>query len=407
MEENISMAKTNKIISVVLALVLIFSTCAISAFAWTGTGTQEMRIEATADKTVVQPGDTVNVTVKLYKNESGTWANTFAGYCVSWMYNTSVITPTAVEYGDIYNNFSQIRPIGKIVAANALTQVKNASTAEEQARYAANGYDAICKIQCVKDASTTYGAQGYWESVDGMTMFTLTLTVADTVSNGDTIQFDMISGLFGKNHTYLASVDTSNKNKATNKYGAAYYDSSDASVTLTVGTPAPAGPVVAKAKSQVKMTATSATTVADEFSFRVISKISDSDWDTYFKNTGVAGATTDYITAVGMVAYKGTAAFDAETAKKVVAGTPAADYSAAKTDYISKANDTADAQFGAIIKAKHSTLTNDVTYMGFVQYVDASGNAQTIFYETAGTAALSTNYDTIVNNYLTAYPYAA
>lgn len=401
------MAKTNKIISVVLALVLIFSTCAISAFAWTGTGTQEMRIEATADKTVVQPGDTVNVTVKLYKNGSGTWANTFAGYAISWMYNTSVITPTAVEYGDIYKNFSIIRPIGKIVAASPLKQVKNASTAEEQARYTANGYDAICKIQCVKDASTTYGAQGYWESVDGMTMFTLTLKIADTVSNGDTIQFDMISGLFGKNHTYLASVDTSNGNKATNKYGAAYYDSSDASVTLTVGTPAPAGPVVAKAKSQVKMTATSATTVADEFSFRVISKISDSDWDTYFKNTGVAGAKTDYITAVGMVAYKGAAAFDAETAKKVVAGTPAADYSAAKTDYISKANDTADAQFGAIIKAKHSTLTNDVTYMGFVQYVDASGNAQTIFYETAGTAALSTNYDTIVNNYLTAYPYAA
>lgn len=400
------MAKTNKIISVVLALVLIFSTCAISAFAWTGTGTQEMRIEATADKTVVQPGDTVNVTVKLYKNESGTWANTFAGYCVSWMYNTSVITPTAVEYGDIYNNFSQIRPIGKIVAANALTQVKNASTAEEQARYAANGYDAICKIQCVKDASTTYGAQGYWESVDGMTMFTLTLTVADTVSNGDTIQFDMISGLFGKNHTYLASVDTSNKNKATNKYGAAYYDSSDASVTLTVGTPAPAGPAVAKAKSQVKMTATSATKVADEFSFRVISKISDSDWDTYFKNTGVAGATTDYITAVGMVAYKGAAAFDAETAKKVVAGTPATDYSAAKTDYISKVSDTADAEFGAIIKAKHSTLTNDVTYMGFVQYVDASGNAQTIFYETAGTAALSTDYDNIVSKYLKAFPFA-
>lgn len=400
------MAKTNKIISVVLALVLIFSTCAISAFAWTGTGAQEMRIEATADKTVVQPGDTVNVTVKLYKNESGTWANTFAGYAISWMYNTSVITPTAVAYGDIYNNFSSVRPIGKIVAASPLTQVKNASTAEEQARYTANGYDAICKIQCVKDASTTYGSQGYWESVDGMTMFTLTLTVADTVSAGDTIQFDMISGLFGKNHTYLASVDISNGKKATNKYGAAYYDSSDASVTLTVGTPAPAGPAVSKANSQVKMTATSAITVADEFSFRVISKISDSDWDTYFKNTGVAGAKTNYITAVGMVAYKGTA-FDADTAKKVVAGTPAENYSAASTDYISKVSDTADAEFGAIIKANHSTLKNDVTYMGFVQYVDASGNAQTIFYETAGTAALSTNYDIIVNAYLAAYPFAA
>ncbi|MDD6270483.1 MAG: hypothetical protein PUA67_00375, partial [Ruminococcus sp.] len=162
-----------------------------------------------------------------------------------------------------------------------------------------------------------------------------------------------------------------------------------------------------KAKSQVKMTATSATTVADEFSFRVISKISDSDWDTYFKNTGVADATTDYITAVGMVAYKGAAAFDADTAKRVVAGESVADYTAATTDYISKVNDTADAEFGAIIKANHSTLNNDVTYMGFVQYVDASGNAQTIFYETAGTAALSTNYDNIVSAYLARYPFAA
>ena len=155
------------------------------------------------------------------------------------------------------------------------------------------------------------------------------------------------------------------------------------------------------------MTATSATTVADEFSFRVISKISDSDWDTYFKNTGVDGAITDNITAVGMVAYKGAAAFDAETAKRVVAGESVADYTAATTDYISKVNDTADAEFGAIIKANHSTLKNDVTYMGFVQYVDASGNAQTIFYETAGTAALSTNYDNIVSAYLARYPFAA
>ena len=182
------------------------------------------------------------------------------------------------------------------------------------------------------------------------------------------------------------------------------FDASKANIMANMPA-APAGPAVTKAKSQVKMTATSATTVADEFSFRVISKISDSDWDTYFKNTGVADATTDYITAVGMVAYKGAAAFDADTAKRVVAGESVADYTAATTDYISKVNDTADAEFGAIIKANHSTLNNDVTYMGFVQYVDASGNPQTIFYETAGTAALSTNYDTIVSTYLARYPF--
>lgn len=399
------MAKTKKVISVVLALVLMISTCAFSAFAWTGTGQQEIKLEAVADKTTVQPGDTIKLSVKLYKNDAGTWENALAGFNISWFYNSSLITPESVEYGDIVKEFTQIRPVGRIVAANAIKQAKEASTSSEQAIYEANGYNTICKIQALKDASTTFGSQGYWESVDGMTLFTITLKVSDTAAAGSTIGFDMFSGLFAKNHTYLQSVDKSNK-KATNKYGAAYYDSSAASVTFTVGTPAPAGPVVAKAKSQVKMTATSATTVADEFSFRVISKISDSDWDTYFKNTGVADATTDYITAVGMVAYKGAAAFDAETAKKVVAGTPVTDYSAAKTDYISKVSDTADAEFGAIIKAKHSTLTNDVTYMGFVQYVDASGNAQTIFYETAGTAALSTDYDNIVSKYLKAFPFA-
>lgn len=398
------MAKTKKVISIVLALVLMISTCAFSAFAWTGTDQQEIKLEAVADKTTVQPGDTIKLSVKLYKNDAGTWENALAGFNISWFYNSSLITPESVEYGDIVKDFTQIRPVGKIVAATAIKQAKEASTSDEQAIYEANGYNTICKIQALKDANTTFGSQGYWESVDGMTLFTITLKVSDTAAAGSTIGFDMFSGLFAKNHTYLQSVDTSNKNKATNKYGAAYYDSSDASVTLTVGT---AGPAVTKAKSQVKMTATSATTVADEFSFRVISKISDSDWDTYFKNTGVAGATTDYITAVGMVAYKGAAAFDADTAKKVVAGTPAEDYAAASTDYISKVSDTADAEFGAIIKANHSTLKNDVTYMGFVQYVDASGNAQTIFYETAGTAALSTNYDTIVNAYLTAYPFAA
>lgn len=400
------MAKTKKVIGIVLALVLMLSTCAFSAFAWTGTNQQEIKLEVEADKTAVQPGDTIKLAVKLYKNDAGTWENALAGFNISWFYNSSLIYPESVEYGEVYQNFSVIRPIGRIVNANAIKQAKEASTTEEQARYDANGYNTICKIQALKDAATTYGSQGYWEPTDGMTLFTLNLKVSDTATEGSVIGFEMLSGLFAKRHTYLQSFDKSIK-KPTNMYGADYYDCSNASVTLTVGTPAPAGPVVAKAKSQVKMTATSATTVADEFSFRVISKISDSDWDTYFKNTGVAGATTDCITAVGMVAYKGAAAFDAETAKRVVAGESVADYTAATTDYISKVSDTADAEFGAIIKANHSTLKNDVTYMGFVQYVDASGNAQTIFYETAGTAALSTNYNNIVSAYLARYPFAA
>lgn len=401
------MVKTKKVFSIILALILVLTTCAFSAFAWTGTGAQEMKIEAIADKTVVNPGDEVKVTIKLYKSDTGTWGEGFGGYNITWFYNTALISSTStIEYSDVYKKFSMIKPVSSVLTAKAVSDAKALCTPEEQARFDANGYNGIFKFTCVKDRNTEFGQNGYWKWAypDGLEVATLTFKISDTVKAGDIINLDMMSGLFGR-QSFVQTVDTTTL-KGTNKNGSEYYDFSKASVTLTVGTPAPAGPAVSKAKSQVKMTATSATTVADEFSFRVISKISDSDWDTYFKNTGVAGATTDYITAVGMVAYKGAAAFDAETAKRVVAGESVTDYTAASTDYISKVSDTADAEFGAIIKANHSTLNNDVTYMGFVKYVDASGNAQTIFYETAGTAALSTNYDNIVSKYLAAYPFA-
>jgi hypothetical protein len=45
--------------------------------------------------------------------------------------------------------------------------------------------------------------------------------------------------------------------------------------------------------------------------------------------------------------------------------------------------------------------------MGYVKYVDASGDAQVIFYETAQTAAIASNYDTYVSQYLAANPYSA
>ena len=101
------MAKTKKVISIVLALVLMISTCAFSAFAWTGTDQQEIKLEAVADKTTVQPGDTIKLSVKLYKNDAGTWENALAGFNISWFYNSSLITPESVEYGDIVKDDPQ------------------------------------------------------------------------------------------------------------------------------------------------------------------------------------------------------------------------------------------------------------------------------------------------------------
>lgn len=400
------MFKTKKFISVLLALAMVFSVFAISATAWTGDGTQELKFDVVADKTTVNPGDTVSVECKLNLAEGGTWANTFGGFAISWMYNDAVLTPTTLVYGDIVSNFSQQRPIGKIVVATALNQVKSTSTAEEQAAWDANGYNAICKIQAVKDAATEYGSQGYWEAVDGMTLFTVTFTVNDSVAPGTAVNFDMISGLFNKNHIYLQAIDTTNGNKGTNKYGAQYYDASTASLALTVaGGETPAAPVLTKTSAQVKMTPNSATTVEDAFQFRVVSKISDADWNTYFANTGVADATTNAITSVGFVAYKGTEGFSLDTAKAVAAGTAADGYSVATTNYIQH-TDGADAQFGCLLKIRSAETRSDLTYVAFAQYVDASGAAQIVFYDTAYEALLATNYTGIVAAYLAAFPFA-
>lgn len=412
-----------KISAVLLALVLCFSVVVLPVYA-AGFGSdykladgKRLAYKVELDKEYYSAGDTVTVNVYLNVDSNtqihtGSMAFGVSSAVFDTTTNAAATVKATATANDTYNSFyNDVASLNWSWLKTAIiTRISKANTAEENA-----AYDQYLKVVFTRNLSgshanankNTAGLPGNDVNADKEPFFSFKLKVRDDVADGTPVRVAITSGTITSNPAqtaFKAFLDgaTTNVSPATTAY-----DVSAAVATATVGTPAPAGPVVAKAKSQVKMTATSATTVADEFSFRVISKISDSDWDTYFKNTGVAGAKTDYITAVGMVAYKGAAAFDAETAKNVVAGTPANDYSVAKTDYISKANDTADAQFGAIIKAKHSTLTNDVTYMGFVQYVDASGNAQTIFYETAGTAALSTNYDTIVNNYLTAYPYAA
>lgn len=390
-----------KIISVALALVMLLSCCSLMALAVTTNAVLEISVEPKESK--YAKGDIV--TFEVFYEESEELDTLGAPTSISFGYDSSVFEPiedlSTVKTVADTNTFIYE---GYLLKDNVTPSISSAVVKKgADAVDTAKGWDSFLMFKIAGDGFDSYQTKAASFAFKlkikddanpagsykvGISHFCLTseVTYYQIVIN------DPLGGIFGMDTSIF---EFTNPNM---------FSTNDA--TVNVGTPAPAGPVVAKAKSQVKMTATSATTVADEFSFRVISKISDSDWDTYFKNTGVAGATTDYITAVGMVAYKGTA-FDADTAKKVVAGTPAENYTAATTDYISKVNDTADAEFGAIIKANHSTLKNDVTYMGFVKYVDASGNAQTIFYETAGTAALSTNYNNIVSAYLARYPFAA
>lgn len=323
------MNNTKKIISVVLVLVMLVSTLALSASAWTGTGSQELKFDVTADKTVVSAGDTVTVTCKLNLSDAGTWANTYGGFAISWLYNSNILTPTAdnVGFGPVIAEFAQAKACGKIVTATALTQVRTASTAAEQAVYDENGYNAICKVQCVKDASTTYGSQGYWEATDGMTLFTVKFTVNDSVADGTVVHFDMLSGLFTKNHTYLQAIDTAAGNKGTNKYGAQYYDTSTATLAIPVGSAATTPVEFQKAQIRFKgITATSgAATYQNSFDVRTVAQITEANFATFFTDEATAKAK---ITDFGFVyaAKSNVATFDADTAKTVAEGGSAANY---------------------------------------------------------------------------------
>lgn len=397
------MLKINKILSVALVVLMLLSTVAIGIYAAPVEGT-DVGLVLVSDKTEAEivPGAKVTVTLHLNLND---YSQKMSDIKFAMLYDSNVYTPdttSRVFCGDLAQ-YAKVSVLPKINANYGKAVMKGSSmSADEQAKY---NNSVMFTITADATNFSVTAADGYTvtEGENGISIAEATM-VFNVTGNEEALKSGnkniTICDTYNKNQQFIQCTDGTSTKYFTK------YDVSKANIMANMPV-APAGPVVAKAKSQVKMTATGKTTVADEFSFRVISKISDSDWDTYFKNTGVEGAKTDYITAVGMVAYKGAAAFDAETAKKVVAGSAAEDYTAATTDYISKVSDTADAEFGAIIKANHSTLKNDVTYMGFVQYVDASGNAQTIFYETAGTAALSTNYNNIVSKYLAAYPFAA
>ena len=397
------MKTSKKVFSVIMALMMLISVFAMFSYAAAPESVVDLYL--TPDKVSYAPGEIVTFTVSI-KTEPVT-TELYNGYIYGSGafpigYDSSIIDKLSDNKMDVTaHGVKALDTISSFdVESSGCSFTADCVDNDGDTIDAVNNWDSILKIEVAGDQQTTYSA-----SEKKLDLFSFQMKLNESVKDGDYV----IGFNEGSFVNYNGTIDIPGMmGSITYEDDFGFETEKNISLhnaTIHVGAPAPAGPAVTKAKSQVKMKAMSANTVADEFSFRVISKISDSDWDTYFKNTGDKDAKDSYITAVGMVAYKGAAAFDAETAKRVVAGESVADYTAATTNYISKVSNTADAEFGAIIKANHSTLNNDVTYMGFVQYVDASGNAQTIFYETAGTAALSTNYDNIVSAYLKAYPF--
>lgn len=258
-----------------------------------------------------------------------------------------------------------------------------------------NFYDDVQAMGVTADA----GAD--WDSVIGIIVASDGVTDFDNTTKKDLFSFQMKIKDTAADGTYTLGF---NKDGYVNYYGYSvdtamggvygYDDDYGYGTTANYGfntctfTIGAAGPKVNYSKTQLKKNLTMGGETYD-VALRIISYITDSDFDTYFANTkqvGVANSeTTNKITSVGIVAFDGTAAdFDAATAASVVAGTSADGYKYAETDYIQKADDSADATFGAIIRGERAAFENKpVTFMGYVKYLDDAGAEQVIFYEAA------------------------
>lgn len=380
-----------KVLGVVLAIAMLTGVFSMMASALAPDSAVDMYIST--DKSTYAAGDTIVITVSQ-QVDPAVGDMTLAGqYPIG--YPSAVLEPISTEKAPSAHHFTAVQAGFDESISDVFFDSDFSAVGVSVDDGAA--WNAIFGLIVASDGTA-------FENTDKKDLFTFEMKIKDDAPDGEYtlgfnkdayVQYWAFSGDVNMGGVYGYDDDYG--------YGTTANYGLDNTCTFTVGA---AGPKVDYYKAQLKMTPDSATTVKDDFQFRVQSVITDADWDAFFSQTATADETKNAITEMGIVAYKGAGTFDEATAKALVTdGTAAADYATAGTTYVQKASDSADAYFGAIIKAKHTTMVNDVTYMGYVKYVDAAGDAQVIFYETAKTAALASNYDNYVTAYLAANPY--
>lgn len=389
------MKTSKKVLGVVIALAMLLNIFTMFSFAL---GTESaVDLTMRVDKASYAPGETVTITLSEQVIPIVGEMTIAGNYAIG--YDSSVIEMLTTDPDKIDlvadHGFVDLQP-GFDNSISGLTYTDTNVNVQGDTIDATYGWDSVTVLQVAFDGVTSFDA-----TTTPVDLCTFQMKLSDTVAPGDYV-IGFNRGSYESMNGYSADITfggiyglQDDPESPLYNYGVdCHY--SFGTATIHVGA---AGPVVDKAAQQVKFTPDGAS-VADDFKLRVKSVITDADWDAYFANTGVASASTDAIQSVGIVAYKGTTGFDGDVAKGVVNGTPAANYEAAQTTYIQKADDASDAYFGAIINLKHSTCDYDITYMGFVKYLDDSGAPQVIFYPASYVAGVSTNYEMAKNAFL-------
>lgn len=399
------MQRTRKVISALLAIVMLVSVFSINALAGAPAPADGSKVciayelcdESGNPITQVSPNQVV--TLKVYFNASVA-NDALASFLNSVYYDGDIYeyVPDSVEWLGVKSWIDAANSNTTALGPNSSvpTYTKSAAvwTAEEKAAHP-NWTTFVYVVGTPLTGGTTYYVQ---ENADAPA-YSLKFKVSENATAGTNADFGCPASVILVKRESFQHIRTKN----TGTIGAGEVAPTGVcSVTVAGGETPVVGPVLNKEISQVKMTLTSATTVAEPFQYRVISKISGDDWNTYFANTGKEGATTKAITSVGFVAYRGAAPFDMQMAKDVATGVVNgnADYATKETDYIQY--NGSEARFGCRIDFT-SKPENDVTYIAFAKYLDADGQPQIVFYNEAYSSPVASDYTGMVNAYIGAF----
>lgn len=365
-----------KVLSVIMAVVMMISCFALMASAYTyspSLTTGEVKISATADKTTVSPGDTVKITMTIDPGSKTDWA----AFGNTIVYNGEQLTPVGSKItefrtweGDCAASFANPNAAGNMNFDTA--KMLKAQMTEEELAYFNKGIMIL--------GSATSSAKR-WAPKAGEAYLSFKMTVSDSVKPGDEIWVGTHNATFVRGTTYFA---LGSKRMANTEY-----DLTNSMVKLTVAGAEPSYSV-AKYKTQVKFTGDKTTAPDDLFQFRLTSVITAADFAAMNSNG-------NKIKSVGFIAAN-TGAADADAAKAAVEkGTalPSA-WKAASTDYVSQANASSDAYFGAIIKnISHASQATDIDCIAYVCYNDGTADHY-VWYSAAVTAKVASGYDAAV-----------
>lgn len=378
------MLKMKKILSVALVVFMLLTTVAIGAYA-VPANDAEVGLVLVSDKKEAEIVSGAKVTVTFYF-EMKDYSQLMSDTKFAILYDANVYTPDTTSrtfLGD-WATYAKDATTAKINAAYGST-VMNASTmsAEEKATYNSAvmltaGADAGQGATSKKGYSVTKGENGL-SVAECSIVFNVTGDAAAVTAGNKNIKIcdaldknQYIKGTTGSaTPKNVASIDTSKGNIMANMPSAPSY-------------------AVAKYKTQVKFTGDKTTGPDDLFQFRLTSVITAADFAAMNSNGNT-------IKSVGFIAAN-TGAADAAAAKAAVEkGTalPSA-WKAASTDYVSQANASSDAYFGAIVKnISHASQATDIDCIAYVCYNDGTADHY-VWYSAAVTAKVASGYDAAV-----------